>query len=193
MPFAISHGKVEEKIAEKNEQQQQESSNAKIWNEIVKNYEMIQGAQLSNSFILLMVLNEAKQPLTTTKISELISKRSKGEIYKISATLRDSLELRLKREGYVEGIDKKNKGLYSITPKGQKLLQGWIVFCQLITLKFIFIISFITIYPSFHNFDLHFFNEKSSINYTAQHSTSAYKVKGKIINIWLYKQIGLVS
>ena len=100
--------------------------------------------------------NEAKQPLTTTQISELISKQSKGEIYKISATLRDSLELRLKREGYVQGIDKKNKGLYSITPKGQKLLQGWIVFCQLITLKFIFIISFITIYPSFHNFELHF-------------------------------------
>jgi hypothetical protein len=106
----------------------QESSNAKIWNEIVKNYEMIQGAQLSNSFILLMTLNEARQPLTTTQISELISKRSKGEIYKISATLRDSLELRLKREGYVEGIDKKRKGLYSITPKGRKLLQGWIAF-----------------------------------------------------------------
>ena len=32
---------------------------AKIWNAIVKNYEMIQGAQVSNSFILLMVLNEA--------------------------------------------------------------------------------------------------------------------------------------
>ena len=74
MPFAISHGKVEEKIVEKNEQQQ-ESSNAKLWNEIVKNYEMIQGAQLSNSFILLMVLNEAKQPLTTTQISKLISKQ----------------------------------------------------------------------------------------------------------------------
>jgi hypothetical protein len=48
---------------------------------------MIQGAQLSNSFILLMVLNEVNEPLTTTQISELISKRSKGEIYKISATL----------------------------------------------------------------------------------------------------------
>ena len=93
----------------------------------VKNYEMIQGAQLSNSFILLMVLNE-KEPVTTTQISELISKRSKGEIYKISATLRDSLEHRLKREGYVEGIEVNNKGLYSITPKGQKLLRGWIAF-----------------------------------------------------------------
>lgn len=62
---------------------------AKIWNAIVKNYEMIQGAQISNSFILLMVLNEATQPLSTTRISEMISKRSKGQIYKISATVRD--------------------------------------------------------------------------------------------------------
>ena len=30
---------------------------------VAKNYEMIQGARLSNSFILLMVLNEAKEPL----------------------------------------------------------------------------------------------------------------------------------
>ena len=77
---------------------QKEISGSKLWNSIIKNYEMIQGAQLSNSFILLMVLNEAKEPLTTTQISELISKRSKGQIYKISATLRDSLEHRLKRE-----------------------------------------------------------------------------------------------
>jgi hypothetical protein len=104
------------------------ASTSKVWSSIVKNYEMIQGAQLSNSFILLMVLNEAKEPLTTTQISELISKRSRGEIYKISATLRDSLEHRLKREGYVEGIEVNNKGLYSITPKGQKLLRGWIAF-----------------------------------------------------------------
>ncbi|MGB8035970.1 MAG: hypothetical protein WCF03_19310 [Nitrososphaeraceae archaeon] len=81
---------------------------------------MIQGAQISNSFILLMVLNEATQPLSTTKISELISKRSKGQIYKISATVRDSLQYRLKREGYVEGVEVKDKSLYSITPKGKK-------------------------------------------------------------------------
>jgi hypothetical protein len=104
------------------------ASTSKLWSSIVKNYEMIQGAQLSNSFILLMVLNEADEPLTTTQISELISKRSKGEMYKISATLRDSLEHRLKREGYVEGVEVNNKGLYSITPKGQKLLRGWIAF-----------------------------------------------------------------
>ena len=102
--------------------------NAKIWNAIGKNYEMIQGAQISNSFILLMVLNEATQPLSTTKISELISKRSKGQIYKISATVRDSLQYRLKREGYVEGVEVKDKSLYSITPKGKKLLEGWIAF-----------------------------------------------------------------
>ena len=81
---------------------------------------MIQGAQISNSFILLMVLNEATQPLSTTKISELISKRSKGQIYKISATVRDSRQYRLKREGYVEGVEVKDKSLYSITPKGKK-------------------------------------------------------------------------
>jgi hypothetical protein len=107
---------------------QKEISASKLWNSIAKNYEMIEGAQLSNSFILLMALSEANEPLTTTQISELISKRSRGQIYKISATLRDSLERRLKREGYVEGIEMNNKGLYSITPKGQKLLQGWIAF-----------------------------------------------------------------
>jgi len=65
---------------------------------------MIQGAQLSNSFILLMAL----------------SGEATNEVY--------SLERRLKREGYVEGIEMNNKGLYSITPKGQKLLEGWIAF-----------------------------------------------------------------
>jgi hypothetical protein len=116
-----------EAITKKN-QKEVSALTSKLWSSIVKNYEMIQGAQLSNSFILLMVLNEAKEPLTTTQISELISKRSKGEIYKISATLRDSLEHRLKREGYVEGVEGNNKGLYSITAKGQKLLRGWVAF-----------------------------------------------------------------
>ena len=99
-----------------------------IWNAVVKNYDLIEGAQLSNSFILLLVLNETNQALTTTQISQLISRRSKGQIYKVSGTLRDSLEHRLKREGYVSGIDQGNKTLYSITTKGQKLLKGWIGF-----------------------------------------------------------------
>jgi hypothetical protein len=42
-------------------------SASKLWSSIIKNYEMIQGAQLSNSFILLMVLNEAKEQLTSTQ------------------------------------------------------------------------------------------------------------------------------
>ena len=108
----------------KNNQKEISALSSKLWSLIV----MIQGAQLSNSFILLMVLNEAKESLTTTQVSELISKRSRGEIYKISATLRDSLEHRLKREGYVEGIEVNKRGLYSITRKGQKLLRGWKAF-----------------------------------------------------------------
>lgn len=71
-----------------------------------------------------MVFNEANEPLTTTGMT----KRSKGHIYVISATVRDSLEYRLKREGYVKSVDIKGKRLYSITTKGQKLLEGWIAF-----------------------------------------------------------------
>jgi hypothetical protein len=99
-----------------------------IWESIAKNYEMIQGAQLSNSFIILMALEESKEPLNTTQISEIVAVRTKGQIYKISATLKDALEHRLKREGYVEGIEVKNKSLYTITEKGKKLLKGWISF-----------------------------------------------------------------
>jgi predicted transcriptional regulator len=58
----------------------------------------------------------------------IISKRPKRQIYKISATVRDSLQCRLKGEGYVEGVDANDKGLYSITPKGKKILEGWIAF-----------------------------------------------------------------
>jgi DNA-binding PadR family transcriptional regulator len=89
---------------------------------------MTQGAHIRNSFILLMALSEAKEPLSTTQLSEIISKKSKGEVFRLSATLKDSLEYRLKRDRYVEGIDMKIKSLYSITPKGRKLLQGWIAF-----------------------------------------------------------------
>jgi hypothetical protein len=99
------------------------------WDSIAKNYEMIQGAQLSNSFIILLALEESNgEPLNTTQISEIIAMRTKGQIYKISATLKDALEHRLKREGYVEAIEVKNKSLYTITEKGKKLLNGWISF-----------------------------------------------------------------
>ena len=89
---------------------------------------MINGAQLSNSFIILMALSESKEPLNTTQVSQIIALNSGGQIYKISATLKDSLEHRLKREGYVESIDLPTKSLYSITLKGKKLLKGWISF-----------------------------------------------------------------
>ena len=73
-----------------------------IWNSISQNYEMIQGAQFSNSFIILMALYQSEKPLNSTKISEIIVSKTSGRIYKVSAALKDSLEHRLKRAGYVE-------------------------------------------------------------------------------------------
>jgi DNA-binding PadR family transcriptional regulator len=108
-----------------------------LWESISRNYEMIQGAQLSNSFIILMALYESDMPLNSTEISKIISSKTSGKIYKVSAALKDSLEHRLKRAGYVASIDipaKKGKmkpikkSLYSITPKGIRLLKGWISF-----------------------------------------------------------------
>lgn len=110
-----------------------------IWKSISHNYDMIQGAQLSNSFIILMALYESETPLNSTEISEIISSRTLGKVYKVSAALKDSLEHRLKRAGYVESVDipaKKGKikpikkSLYSITPKGRRLLRGWISFLR---------------------------------------------------------------
>ncbi len=75
-----------------------------------------------------MAPNQSEWLLTTTQISAVISKGSKGRIYKNPATLKDALEIRLKREGYVNGINTANKILYSITSKGRKLLKGWIAF-----------------------------------------------------------------
>jgi hypothetical protein len=103
-------------------------NNQTTWDSIARNYEMIQGAHITNSFILLMALAEAIEPLSTTQISEIISRQSRGQIFKLSATLKDSLEYRLRRAGYVEGLNLSNKTLYSITPKGKKLLKGWIAF-----------------------------------------------------------------
>lgn len=84
-----------------------------------------------------LALYESEKPLHSTEISEIISSKTSRKIYKVSAALNDSLEPRLKRSGYVEGIDipaKKGtikpikKILYSITPKGRNLLKGWISF-----------------------------------------------------------------
>ena len=108
------------------------------WEKIAKNYEFVQGAQVSNSFIIVMALNESKEPLSTTKISEKIAVNSKGKLFKVSGALKDSLENRLRKAGYVTGVDvpqggKKKpvrKTMYSITPKGRKLLKGWISFLR---------------------------------------------------------------
>ena len=114
--------------------------NDRMWNSIANNYEWINYAQISNSFILLMALNENKarnKALTVGEISEIIAQKSKGRLYKVPSTLRDALEYRLKREGLVDdeiiantsSIHKAHKvSRYSVTPKGQKLLQGWIDF-----------------------------------------------------------------
>jgi DNA-binding PadR family transcriptional regulator len=108
-----------------------------IWENIAKNYELIEGAQMSNSFIILMTLSQSKESLSTTQISEKIAINSKGKLFKVSGALKDSLENRLRKAGYVNGSDIPNDKtdrkpirmtLYSITPKGQKLLRGWVAF-----------------------------------------------------------------
>jgi DNA-binding PadR family transcriptional regulator len=120
-----------------NEDNQTDKNDQKIWNSITANYEMIEGAQLSNSFIILKVLDEIDKPLNAGQISEIISKRTKGQVFKVAGALRDSLEHRLRREGFVRGVDTPSQSgtkkrimvtRYSITPRGRKLLQAWIAF-----------------------------------------------------------------
>jgi hypothetical protein len=117
-----------------------EVQNDKMWDSIAKNYEWISYAQISNSFILLMALNEnkaRKKAMTAGEISEIIAQKSRGRLYKVPSTLRDALEYRLKREGLVEDENISNTSSmhkipkvsrYNITPKGQKLLRCWIGF-----------------------------------------------------------------
>jgi hypothetical protein len=104
-----------------------------IWNSLSKNYNLIEGAQLSNSFVILLSLINSNEPLTTNQISEIISKKSKGEIYKNPGTIKDALDKRLVREGFVSSNIIENKSKYSITPKGEELLKGWIGFLSAIT------------------------------------------------------------
>jgi hypothetical protein len=51
-----------------------------------------------------MILDKAEKFLTPSDISKILSSHSSDNIYKPASTLKDSLENRLKREGYVEGI-----------------------------------------------------------------------------------------
>ena len=53
----------------------------KLWDSIARNYEWIGHAQISNSFILLMVLSEAKKALTPGEISQIITQKSKGLLH----------------------------------------------------------------------------------------------------------------
>lgn len=81
---------------------------------------MIQGAQLSNSFIFLMVLYESQKPLNSTEISETFASKISGKIFSLS-NIKDPLEHTLKRERYVESIDIfAKKG--TITPLKEPLL-----------------------------------------------------------------------
>jgi DNA-binding PadR family transcriptional regulator len=123
-----------------NNKEYKESKNDK-WLQIAKYYDFIQAAELSNSFIVLMALDESNQPQSSTQISEMISSKSNGKIFKVSGTIKDTLEKRLRKLGYVEGKDIPNiKGdhkpirmtLYSITPKGKRLLSGWLGFLSAI-------------------------------------------------------------
>ena len=104
-----------------------------IWNSLSKNYNMIEGAQLSNSFVILLSLMNSREPLTTNQISGRISKKSQGEIYKNPGTIKDVLDKRLVREAYVSSNIIENRTKYSITPKGEKLLKGWIGFLSAIS------------------------------------------------------------
>ena len=71
-----------------------EAQNGKLWDSIAKNYEWISHAQISNSFILLMALNQAKNALMAVEISEIVAQKLKGRLYNFPSTLRDALEYR---------------------------------------------------------------------------------------------------
>ncbi|MGH9964121.1 MAG: hypothetical protein ACRD47_10470 [Nitrososphaeraceae archaeon] len=120
--------KFESSRIEKGTNGQRDEKRLKIWQSLVKHYEMVEGAHLSNSFVILLALIEAKQPLSSADISKVIALCSEGKLYKPASTLKDSLEKRLKREGFVESTDLANKSRYSITPLGKKLVKGWISF-----------------------------------------------------------------
>jgi len=62
----------------------------RIWNNITRQFEFINGAQISNSFIVLMALSESEESLSTTQISEIISSKSYGKLFKVSGALKES-------------------------------------------------------------------------------------------------------
>lgn len=119
------------------------ANNNDLWTLLVKNYEYVEGVQIANGFICLLALSESEGPMSSTDISKYVAKKTGGEIYKVSATIKESLEKRLRSMGYVKGKDilskKMAKGsrkrvrssLYELTPKGRKLLDGWVAFLSI--------------------------------------------------------------
>lgn len=106
-----------------------------LWAKMVKHMDLIDGASVAKSFPLLLALNGAEKPLTTSEVSERIAKNSSGGLFIIPSTARSALEV-LKAHGLVEGQDEANEGkgakkkpvartLYSITPKGRRLVKAW--------------------------------------------------------------------
>lgn len=55
-----------------------------ISEKVAKNYRFIEGAQISNSFVILMALSESKQLLTATQISEKIAARGRSDTITMS-------------------------------------------------------------------------------------------------------------
>jgi hypothetical protein len=95
-----------------------------IWNSLSKNYNEVEGAPLSDSFIILLTLMNSKLPfLTTNQISGIVSKKSQGEIYKNPRTTKDILGTKLVHDAFVSSKIIEKRIRYSITPKGEKLLK----------------------------------------------------------------------
>ena len=110
-----------------------------LWDLIAENIQWINYANLSNSFLILQVLNEAEKPLSAGEVSEKIAYNTKGHVYKVPATIRDALEHRLMRVELVKGEVKEMQTTdgrklkilhFSITTKGKELLKGWKAFIQ---------------------------------------------------------------
>jgi hypothetical protein len=87
-----------------------------------------------------MTLNQSKEPLSTTQISEKIAINSRGQLLKVSGALKDSLENRLKREGYVESIDiSAKKGTKPIKKSLRVIYQVLIVASTALVFKYMLI------------------------------------------------------
>ena|SRR5215217_4046674 len=78
MDWVKENGRKVEKTNQQNRFKVLTPEIQKIWKSISDNYELIEGAQLSNSFIILMILDKAEEALTSSDISKTISYNSLG-------------------------------------------------------------------------------------------------------------------